>query len=169
MDHDRAASGPILAGVDGGPGTTEVVRAAARLAAAGRTDLIVAHIVAVPLSMFPEVAALGMVLEEDAIAEMLPEIWIALADSAVPWKVLAARGVPATELVHLATRLKPSAVVVGADSSGWPARLRRGLNGSVPARLVRHQDAPVIVIPAACSHRRRTRSNDRSASVGSAS
>jgi nucleotide-binding universal stress UspA family protein len=155
MHHDPVASRPILAGVDGGPGTAEVVRAAERLATTARAELVVAHIVAVPLSMFPEVAALGMILEEDVIAEMLPEIWIALADSAVRWKVVSSRGVPASELVRLSRELRPSAIVVGSDSSGWAARLRRGLNGSVPGRLARHQDAPVVVIPAACSHRRR--------------
>lgn len=163
MNRDRAVTGPILAGVDGGRGTAEVVRAAGRLATVARAELVIAHIVGVPTSIFPEVVAAGMVMEEDAVAEILPEIWISLADADVRWQVVSASGVPASELLRLARAVQPSAIVVGADRSGWTARLRRGLNGSVPARLMRSQDAPVIVIPAACSHRRRAAATEHTA------
>lgn len=165
INHPHAPVGPVLAGVDGGAGTTEVVRAASRLASIGGAELVVAHIVAVPMSIFPEVAALAMITEDDAIAEMVPDIWISLIDSDVRWRVMSSTGVPATKLLQLANNLKPSAIVVGADTAGWTARLRRGLSGSVPGRLLRHQDVPVVVIPAACSHRRQPKSGDRPPTV----
>ena len=148
--------GPILAGVDGGPGTAAIVRDAARLASLAHTDLVVAHVVVRPVMLSPEVAALGATITEaDALAELLPDIWIALGETDVRWRVLSTVGVPAVELIRIARMLAPSAIVVGADTSGWWAKLRRGFNGSVPARLQRRQDAPVVVIPEGCSHRSR--------------
>ncbi|MBV9594812.1 MAG: universal stress protein [Actinobacteria bacterium] len=150
-------AGPILAGVDGGAGTAEVVRSAARLAASAGAELVVAHVVTTTNSMLPEIAALNLATaEDDALAALVPEICIALIGTAQPWRVVTATGNPGIELARLAERLHPAAIVVGADSSGWLARLRRGFDGSVPAQLSRRQTARIVVIPGACSRPRRT-------------
>ncbi|MGN6609029.1 MAG: universal stress protein [Jatrophihabitans sp.] len=155
---------PVLAGVDGGPGTAAVVRAAARLARVAGTELLIAHILDRPAAFTPEGAALcAAITEEDVLAGLVPDLCEALLDETVSWTVVCRAGVPSTALVRLACDVRPMAIVVGADTSGWWARLRRGLTGSVPQRLLRRQDAPVIVIPTACSHPRRRHEVGRAA------
>lgn len=145
----------ILVGVDGGAGMAVVLRSAARLASFTGAWLLVAHVVSAPMLLADTFTPGTPGDLTDVEVSIFPDVVEALSDSTVTWQLQTLYGNPALELIRLSTEHAVSVIVVGADTPGWAGHLRRLGSGSVPARLVHEQRAPVVVIPEACGRRRR--------------
>jgi hypothetical protein len=124
------------------------------------TELVVAHVVTYASAGWTDrtvVLPTDLDLEGDAMAWIFPDVCAAMIGFEVRWTLATAIGSPAERLADLARRTRAAAVVVGADTAGWLARLRRGFSGSIPGQLARHVDVPVVVVP--CSRSRRHRAS----------
>lgn len=149
-DRPRTGGPVVVAGVDGAPGSVEVLRAAARLAEIAHGSIAVAHVVPRLLG-----AQIAVAYDDSTLAEieadLFPDVVEALLDTPVEWTLTTLVGNPAYELKNFAQAQGAAGIVVGADTPGWSSHLRRFSTGSVPSRLVHEQTVPVVVIPTACA------------------
>jgi nucleotide-binding universal stress UspA family protein len=150
---DRA---PVLVGV--APGQhPEVARAAAALAAALGTELVVAW--ADPARYVVRTHADGSVVS-DAIDpdggegpdapegdEALDPLRAVLDAGGAPWTFRRLAGEPARALAQLAAVVGARTIVVGSREPGLVPRLAEFFTGSVAVQLVHRQRIPVLVVP----------------------
>lgn len=117
-------------------------------------QLLVAHVVAEPLAVAPELLGAPGVGVDDVEVDLFPSVVEALCGSCVEWRFVVVSGNPARQLLRLAEDHHAAAIVIGADTPGWVAHVRRFASGTVPAHLVHRQRVPVVVVPEACQRRR---------------
>lgn len=152
MEHRALVSAdtPLVVGIDGGPGSAHVLRAAARLAQMANAPMVIAHVVT-PSQLANQaqlMTSCGSLA--DVQADLFPDVVEALIGSPVAWTLVTLAGNPAAALIQLAGERAARAIVVGADTPGWTSHVRRLSTGSVPTKLAHGQRAPVIIIPEAC-------------------
>lgn len=141
------AVSPVVVGIDTGPGSAAVLRAAARAAASLDAELLVVHVVG-PSAFAGVHPDASLIPDAEALeVAVFPDVVEALADLPVPWRLTTMIGDPVTCLAGLAGSVRASVVVVGSHTPGAMGRLRALLGGSVPARLLRCQSTPVYVVP----------------------
>jgi len=153
----RAASDQhpvIVVGIDGGPGTPAVLRAAGRLALrSGAT----AHVALLAITdVRPSLSARTQAADQPGSTEphesggaSLLMNAAALLGTAVDWSyqaVSTTSGDPVTQLVQLAEARNASAIVVGEDLSLWSGRLRGLTQGALANRLSERSPTSVVVV-----------------------
>lgn len=82
---------------------------------------------------------------DSRLAADLAEI---LADTSVPWRMVALPGAVAAALGHLADTVDAAMIVVGTHERSLGGSLQELFNRSVAVNLARGQLRPVVVIPA---------------------
>jgi nucleotide-binding universal stress UspA family protein len=138
------ADAPIVTGVDMSEATGLVLDSAAQLAEAVGRPLVVVHVVALHAGAGGLVPGrVGGAVVELADACHL-ECELLLVDADLDWSFEAHFGDVASELRRAARRHRAAALVVGA-SQGHHVRMLRG--PSVPRRLTRDPDRPVVIVP----------------------
>ncbi|MDQ0077522.1 universal stress protein [Arthrobacter oryzae] len=80
--------------------------------------------------------------------ELRGVVGAACAGKPVEWTLRILAGDPARALGHVAAEVSASMIIVGTPERGLGHRISAALNGSVAAWLTRHQDRPVLVVPA---------------------
>jgi nucleotide-binding universal stress UspA family protein len=147
---------PVLVGI--APGQhPEVARAAAALAAALGTELVVAW--ADPARYVVREHADGSVVS-DAIDpdagdrprtpegnEALDPLRAVLDAGGAPWTFRSLAGEPARALARLAATIGARMIVVGSREPGLVPRLAEFFTGSVAVQLTHRQRIPVLVVP----------------------
>lgn len=101
--------------------------------------------VAAPVS--PDVPFHDEPLGESIPLSLQERIGSAAALRGVPIGYRALAGDPATALARAATELDARAIVIGTRKPGLRSAIRLLIAGPVSARLTRHQQIPVIVVP----------------------
>jgi nucleotide-binding universal stress UspA family protein len=145
---------PVLVGI--APGQhPEVARAAAALAAALRTELVVAW--ADPARSVVREHADGSVVPHPVDAgdgpgtpegdEALDPLRAVLDAGGAPWTFRCLAGEPARALARLAATVGARMIVVGSREPGLVPRLAEFFTGSVAVQLVHRQRIPVLVVP----------------------
>lgn len=88
-----------------------------------------------------------------AVSEELSSAVAAVCDGlGVEWSLRTLAGDPARALGRLAAETGAAMIVVGTPEPGFGHRISAALNGSVAAWLSRHQDRPVLIVPARGAH-----------------
>jgi nucleotide-binding universal stress UspA family protein len=155
-DAQRPRRAPVLVGI--APGQhPEVARAAAALAAALGTGLVVAW--ADPARYVVREHADGSVVS-DAIdpdagegpgtpdgGEALDPLRAVLDAGGAPWTFRCLAGEPARALAQLAAAVGARTIVVGSREPGLVPRLAEFFTGSVAVQLTHRQRIPVLVVP----------------------
>ncbi|MBV9592987.1 MAG: universal stress protein [Actinobacteria bacterium] len=140
----------VLAGIDGGPSSRDVLRSAATLADREDATVIVAHVVRPFVPILPEAAFVhDASVPDEVTATLFPCVVESLYDTSVAFRMITLVGDVPLKLAEVSRRLAPRAVVVGRGSNTTPARLRRWLSGTMSERLARLQPAPVMVVDVA--------------------
>jgi hypothetical protein len=153
-ESDHGIAGPLILGVPW-PVSHELVRAAARLAAGLDLHLVCAYVD--PASYLTEweppqtltAASLDPAGNEEA-AYPASEVRAHLEGILGPgagWSFRVINGDVSSALCRLADSIGASMFVVGGGRAGILPRITRALEGSVPVRLTRIQDRPVVVVP----------------------
>jgi universal stress protein A len=141
----------ILVPVDFSPVTRAVVRAAAALARREKAKLALLHAIPPPNLVATDAAAFaGPLLELSASAEKsarrhLARLGATLEHGGQSVRIYCVHGLPSVEIDRLATRLKPSFVVIG--SHGHSAFYDLVL-GSTTTAAIKRSRCPVLVVPA---------------------
>ncbi|MDR6504490.1 universal stress protein [Arthrobacter oryzae] len=86
--------------------------------------------------------------------ELRGVVGAACAGKPVEWTLRILAGDPARALGHVAAEVSAPMIIVGTPERGIGHRISAALNGSVAAWLTRHQDRPVLVVPARMSAHR---------------
>ena len=134
---------PIIASYDGSASSRNALAYALGLARMWGRQLLVVHVVHVPVYAGPQAAGSAALFDAGLSERWLRSELAEVADhSGVDVHVCARRGSPVRELQWVITAHRADAIVIGAPSRSW-----RYVPGSVPAGLVRRASCPVIVVP----------------------
>ena len=146
--HDRDVRTKIVVGVDGSEHSARAVEWAAEYAAGRAAEVVVAHVVPVPISlaMGPyrvyERPTTGELDELRRVAEL---DWCKrLADAGIAYRVVIATGTPASELLRIADVENADLVVTGRRGLGGFAEL---LLGSTSHQVAHHLHCPLTIVP----------------------
>lgn len=147
MTHSTATIATIVAAVDGSPASLRAVAYAAGLARRQGARLICVH-VRHPTAMARIASALSPEAVAAAWADPRPGEFVS-ADVAVEcrrWdaeaRLIVRQGDPFTELTALAAEVRADLIVTGA-----PGSLLGRILPTLPGRVLRRREWPVIVIP----------------------
>jgi nucleotide-binding universal stress UspA family protein len=144
----RDGPGVVVVGLDGSNTSRDALAYAIGMARRERSELVIVS-VSPPVSAAAAAAAAGgSSLPPDRHAdrrtEMVPASTVEALDDLLPgrWRIVVREGEAGAELERVAGECQADAIVVGRSRNPG-----RHLLGSVAARLVRHANHPVIVVP----------------------
>ena len=134
--YEPLEGGVIVVGVDGSPANSAALRFAERMAVAAKASIhaVFAYDPVDDTFVHPD----GWHRHSDEVRREVAVL------TAAPTKLYLAAGHPSQVLIEHAERERCSAIVVGTRGRGGFAGLRLG---RVPAQLVEHATAPVIIVP----------------------
>jgi nucleotide-binding universal stress UspA family protein len=144
----EAMTAKIVVGVDGSTHSERAVRWCAEHAAAFKAEVVVVHVINVPISLmmgpyysYPELTP----EQREELRDVIGRDWCKpLADAGVAHRVVLMECSPAVGIIHAAHSEQAELVVVGRRGRGGFAEL---VLGSTSDQLSHHLDRPLVIVP----------------------
>ncbi|WP_308655500.1 universal stress protein [Zafaria cholistanensis] len=156
----RRVPGPLVVGVIPNQHPEVVLEARALSQALGR-PIIFAYVepgsYLVEWNMEPDTEYLSLHPREmdgdigADVALILANLWKAMEDAELPWRLRVLAGDPARALARLARESRASMIIVGTREPGVGPMVSEFLGGSTAAHLAEQQTLPVLVVPVAAT------------------